>query len=217
MNLTETKNQLIARYIGGLKLVIQDRLALQEVWTMIDAINLVMKVESQINRSMVRTQGNFRRSTQEAYSAPKGTTTSGSNDNSNKDAPSTQNSTQNRSETSAPIRSNTQGRNQQQQQINNDPYARPNLGKCFWCNQPDHLSNNCPNRRSVNFVEEGGNEVEHVLKEDIYEGAKFVEGDLGEEMVCIVQQLCLPQKSWTTLNDIKYFGLYALFVIKCAT
>ena len=55
MNLTETKNQLIARYIGGLKLVIQDRLALQEVWTMIDAINLVMKVESQINRSMVRT------------------------------------------------------------------------------------------------------------------------------------------------------------------
>ena len=96
-------DQLIARYIRGLKLVIQDRLALQEVWTMIDAINLVMKVESQINRSMVRTQGNFRRSTQEAYSAPKGTTTSGSNDNSNKDAPSTQNSTQNRSETSAPI------------------------------------------------------------------------------------------------------------------
>ena len=60
VNLSETEDQLIAHYIGGLKLVIQDRLALQGVWTMIDAINLVMKVESQINRSMVRTQGNFR-------------------------------------------------------------------------------------------------------------------------------------------------------------
>ena len=93
MNLTETKNQLIARYIGGLKLVIQDRLALQEVWTMIDAINLVMKVESQINRSMVRTEGNFRQPTQKASSAPKGSTTLGNNDNNDKDVSSTQNST----------------------------------------------------------------------------------------------------------------------------
>ena len=39
LNLSETEDQLIARYIGGLKLVIQDQLALQGVWTMIDAIN----------------------------------------------------------------------------------------------------------------------------------------------------------------------------------
>ena len=55
---------------------------------MIDAINLAMKVESQINRSTVVTQGNFRRPTQEASHAPNGSTTSGSNDNNNKDAPS---------------------------------------------------------------------------------------------------------------------------------
>ena len=54
VNLSETEDQLIARYIGGLKLVIQDRLA-QGVLIIIDAINLAMKVESQINRSMVRT------------------------------------------------------------------------------------------------------------------------------------------------------------------
>ena len=63
VNLSETEDQLIAHYIGGLKLVIQDRLALQGVWTMIDAVNLTMKVESQINRSMVRTEGNFHRPT----------------------------------------------------------------------------------------------------------------------------------------------------------
>ena len=55
VNLSETEDQLIVRYIGGLKLVIQDRLALQGVWTMTDAITLVMKVENQINRSTVHT------------------------------------------------------------------------------------------------------------------------------------------------------------------
>ena len=79
VNLSETEDQLIVGYIGGLKLVIQDQLALQGVWTMIDAVNLAMKVESQINRSMVRTEGNFLQPTQKASSAPKGSTTSGSN------------------------------------------------------------------------------------------------------------------------------------------
>ena len=129
VNLSEMKDQLIVHYIGGQKLVIQDRLALQGVWTMTDAINLAMKVENHINSSTVRTQSNFRRPTQEASSTPKGLTTSGSNDNNNKDAPSTQNLTQNQSGTLAPGRSNTQGRNQQQKQVNNDLYGRPNLGK----------------------------------------------------------------------------------------
>ena len=73
---------------------------------------------------------------------------------------------------------------------------RPNLGKCFKCNQPGHLSNNCPNRRSINFVEEGGSEEEHVIGEDIYEGVEFVEGVVEEEVACTVQRLLLtPKKS----------------------
>ena len=131
VNLFETKYQWIARYIRSLKLVIQDRMALQGVWTMTNETNLVMKVENHINRSTMHTHGNFCRPTQETSFAPNGSTTSGSNDNNNKDAPSTQNSTQNQSGTSVPIRSNTQGWNQQQQRINNDPYARPNLMKYF--------------------------------------------------------------------------------------
>ena len=63
VNLFETEDQLIAHYIGDLKLVIQDWMALQGVWAMIDVVNLAMKVKSQINRSMVHTQGNFRRPT----------------------------------------------------------------------------------------------------------------------------------------------------------
>ena len=94
---------------------------------------------------------------------------------------------------------------------------RPNLGKCFQCNQLGHLSNNCPNRRSINFVEEGGSEEEHVIGQDTYEGAEFAEGVVGEEVVCVVQRLLLTQKSRTTLNNIKYSGLDAPFIIECPT
>lgn len=95
VNLSETEDQLIARYIGGLKLAIQERLALQGVWTMTDAVNLAMKVENQINRSSARTPNNFRRPTQEVFSTPKVSTILSSNENNNKDVPSTHNSTQN--------------------------------------------------------------------------------------------------------------------------
>lgn len=121
VNLPETEDQLIARYIGGLKLVVQDRVALQGVWTMTDAVNLAMKVENQINRSTVRPQSNFRRFNQEVSVTPKGLTNPGSNENNNKNTSSPQSSTPNRSENSAPTRPTTQGHNQQQQRTNNDP------------------------------------------------------------------------------------------------
>ena len=41
-NLSEIEDQLIAHYIGGLKLVIQDWLALQGVRTMTHAVNLAI-------------------------------------------------------------------------------------------------------------------------------------------------------------------------------
>ena len=37
------EDQLIVCYIEGLKLVIQDLLAIQGVWTMIDVVNLAIK------------------------------------------------------------------------------------------------------------------------------------------------------------------------------
>ncbi|PKU80123.1 hypothetical protein MA16_Dca024582 [Dendrobium catenatum] len=46
-DLQESGTQLVARYIGGLKESIQDKLELNTVWTMPQAVNLAMKVEVQ--------------------------------------------------------------------------------------------------------------------------------------------------------------------------
>ncbi|XP_020702245.1 uncharacterized protein LOC110113876 [Dendrobium catenatum] len=49
-NLNELANQLVARYIGGLKDSIQDRLELNSVWTMSQVVNFALKAEMQQSR-----------------------------------------------------------------------------------------------------------------------------------------------------------------------
>ncbi|PKU86998.1 hypothetical protein MA16_Dca013945 [Dendrobium catenatum] len=49
-NLNESDNQLVARYIGGLKEAIQDRLELNSVWSLSQAVNYALKVETQLQR-----------------------------------------------------------------------------------------------------------------------------------------------------------------------
>lgn len=63
-------------------------------------------------------------------------------------------------------------------------------GYAFDCNQPGHLSNNCPNRQAVN-LDEGGATEEQTYKEDIYEGAEIEDGDVKEEVANIVQRILL--------------------------
>ncbi|XP_020675785.1 uncharacterized protein LOC110094799 [Dendrobium catenatum] len=50
-NLSESDNQLVSRYIGGLKDSLQDKLELNSVWSVSQAVNFALKVEAQAQRT----------------------------------------------------------------------------------------------------------------------------------------------------------------------
>ena len=69
--------------------------------------------------------------------------------------------------------------------------ARPNVGKCFRCNQVGYLSNKFPNRRTVAHldVEDGGDGILRVgpsstLEVTLYEDHELVGLDEGEFVDC---------------------------------
>ncbi|KAG6790273.1 hypothetical protein POTOM_006421 [Populus tomentosa] len=60
-NLLETKAQQVARFVGGLRWAIQDRVAMQTMYTLTKAVALVIKAETQLDKSkaMSRTRNQF--------------------------------------------------------------------------------------------------------------------------------------------------------------
>lgn len=69
-----------------------------------------------------------------------------------------------------------------------NPYARPFLGRCLRCNQPGHKSNECPQRRQVNLVADGGDEDYDAcgVEEGEQDETEVVEGDEGERVSCVI-------------------------------
>ncbi|CAL8114153.1 unnamed protein product [Prunus armeniaca] len=62
-HLTETDNQKVARYNNGLKISIQEKIGMQNIWTLQEAINMALKAELLAKE---KRQPNFRRNTTEA-------------------------------------------------------------------------------------------------------------------------------------------------------
>ncbi|XP_020702760.1 uncharacterized protein LOC110114275, partial [Dendrobium catenatum] len=56
-NLNENSNQLVARYVGGLKEAIQEKLELNTVWPLSQAVNYALRVEMQMSRHGKSSQG----------------------------------------------------------------------------------------------------------------------------------------------------------------
>ena len=53
-DLNETERQQVARYVGGLREVLQDQLAMTSIWKLSEAVNLAFKAESQVTRTNTR-------------------------------------------------------------------------------------------------------------------------------------------------------------------
>jgi hypothetical protein len=142
-NLTKTEGQQVARYVGGLRMAIQDQVSLHTVWTLSEAVNLAMKIESQMARRSGRSQA-FRQIKKMGESAV---------------VPNPQQSSQPRrfqgenSNTQAVKGVSFPPREKGVGESSSNPYAKPILGKCFRCGQPGHRSNECPNRNPINIVD----------------------------------------------------------------
>ncbi|KAA0040480.1 hypothetical protein E5676_scaffold278G00510 [Cucumis melo var. makuwa] len=72
-------------------------------------------------------------------------------------------------------------------------YTRPSLKKCFRCGQSGHLSNNCPQRKTIALAHEESNSISEDDKEEDEE-AKFIEADDGDRISCVIQRVLIAKE-----------------------
>ncbi|XP_041004080.1 uncharacterized protein LOC121249434 [Juglans microcarpa x Juglans regia] len=166
-NLSETEGQQIARYTGGLRMAIQDKVALHTAWSLSEAVNLAMKIEMQLARPPLRIQN--------PPQAKPVTQPSQPNDTRPPPFSKFQKGESSTQHAKAPV---------------NNPYTRPMTRKCFHCNQPGHRSNECPTRRSVHIIEEGDEELKGGDSSDDDVDEELVEGDEGEPISYVINGSC---------------------------
>jgi hypothetical protein len=146
-NLLETEAQQVARFVGGLRWAIQDRVAMQTVYMLTEAVALAIKAETQLDKSKVmvgaRNPFDNNRATVNKGKTPMTPTTSTTQ-------PSFSNTIRGTSSSGAP----TKPANTIPPEVTpRNPYARPGSGKCYRCGQSGHRSNQCPRRSTVNLIE----------------------------------------------------------------
>ncbi|KAI0520337.1 hypothetical protein KFK09_007809 [Dendrobium nobile] len=185
-NLNESANQMVARYIGGLKDIIQDRLELNSVWSMSQAVNFALKAEMQQNRQPKSTF------TRRHWQEP----TYNSSKNSAPAVKTPSNAAPFASPSTPLPNASFEPKNQLKQRppTQENPYTKPAIFKCFRCFQPGHKSNECPQRRQLQLVEceEDDDQVEIGVEEE--EDTEDVRADDGDPLICILEKLLLAPR-----------------------
>ncbi|CAL8119850.1 unnamed protein product [Prunus armeniaca] len=193
-HLTETDNQKVARYNNGLKISIQEKIGMQNIWTLQEAINMALKAEL---LEKEKRQPNFRRNTTEASEYTAGAS-SGSGDKGKAQQqnlggstkPATVGQNKNFNEGSSRNYNRGQPRNQSQ-----NPYAKPMTDICYRCQKPGHRSNVCPERKQANFIEEADEDEENdEVGKDDYVGAEFAVEEGMEKITLVLQRVLLAPK-----------------------
>ncbi|XP_028551072.1 uncharacterized protein LOC110094610 [Dendrobium catenatum] len=200
-NLNESANQIVARYVGGLKEPIQDKLELNSVWSLSQAVNFALKAEMQLNRQL-RSAPQRRFLGDSVSSDNRG---QGPNQSSNSKVPPKA------STATTPPQQTGDNRqvNRMKTPSRDNPYGRPTTLKCFRCFQPGHKSNECPNRQQVQLLEGESEHFTTTAEGEDDEDYEEVAGDEGEPVVCVLQKLLLtPNHNTKTQRN-------AIFKSKC--
>ncbi|XP_020696471.1 uncharacterized protein LOC110109634 [Dendrobium catenatum] len=202
-NLNETANQMVARFIGGLKETIQDKLVLNDVWSLSQAVNYALKIEMQLSRP--NKGGHYRRNPEvmAENSRPNSVVTPQINKQ--------QNVSPSASDPIGAINKNVEQRGlaRGRAQAKDNPYAKPANIKCFRCFQQCHKSNECPTRPQLQMIDADGDDEVEEKDAECDELHEDVEGDEGEHLVCVMEKLLLAPKQSTVSQR------NALFKIKC--
>ncbi|XP_020697731.1 uncharacterized protein LOC110110544 [Dendrobium catenatum] len=195
-NLQESENQLVARYIGGLKDLIQDKLELNSVWTLSQAVNFALKAENQLLR---HSRGSASGSSSRRVYGDSNVHSSKTNPYATSPISTSRNphvnnsSNYNRDTTVEP-----KGTLKASVLPRDNPYSKPGTLKCYRCFQPGHKSNECPNRQRIQILEGENPPLEVAptsaeLESDV--GIEEVHGDDGEPLICVIQKLLLAPRT----------------------
>ncbi|KAA0063032.1 zf-CCHC domain-containing protein [Cucumis melo var. makuwa] len=87
-------------------------------------------------------------------------------------------------------------------------YTRPSLGKCFRCGEPDHLSNNCPQRKTIALAEDEDTYTSETDREE-EEETELIEANDEDRISCIIQRVLITPKEETNPQR------HSLFKTRC--
>lgn len=181
-NLHEIEQQLVARYTGGLKESIQNKLQLNAIWSLSQVVNLAFKVQLQVN--IAHKPPFFRKgftdvNTKENNGSPYNKPYQG------------QSSSQllNKS-----ITGDVKGISNSHQKLippRDNQYQRAGPSKCLCCFQTRHQSNECPTRKQVHVMEGEHTDNDEEEPTVLTEGHVDVHGDEREFVSCILEKVLL--------------------------
>uniref|UniRef100_A0A2N9EGL5 RNA-directed DNA polymerase n=1 Tax=Fagus sylvatica TaxID=28930 RepID=A0A2N9EGL5_FAGSY len=163
-DVVEQEEQMIARYLGGLRVEISDVVQLQPYWNYYDVCKLAMKVEKQQKEK----RGNsFRSFTRDGVS--------------NRGSGSTSKTTTiPKTAAAKPKNESTSGSNR--------PVTSNTNRRCFKCQGFGHIASDCPNRKMVTLVEEDmemedEDDFSPETNEHVAEEEEITYADRGEALV----------------------------------
>ncbi|TYK30863.1 transposon Ty3-I Gag-Pol polyprotein isoform X1 [Cucumis melo var. makuwa] len=197
INLSENEQHQIARFIGGLRFDIKEKVKLHSFRVLSEAISLAETVEEMMT---VRLKNSNRRTAWETNPSKKQ-----SYGKKTDEQPSTSMVDKGKAidiqETNKKKESLVRGKTQ-----NN--YTRPSLGKCFRCGEPGHLSNNCSQRKTIALAEDEDTYMSGTDEEE-EEETELIEADDGDRISCIVQRVLITPKEETNPQH------HSLFKTRC--